>query len=114
MTIFAEARKVVMDGTINKCDYWGLAQAIFPDIVDEYPTLLSIITSPELVHPEKTTLRRMGPRIKLEHLRKLYYMGPVMPCTGCEYVCGHCKVCACECRGSFCPYVGSCLCECCC
>ena len=74
MMVFCEAKKVMTDGTINTCDYWGLANAMFPAVIDDFPTLLSIVTTRDLVNPDKTPLL-LGPRVKLECLRRLYYMG---------------------------------------
>jgi hypothetical protein len=72
-TPFEEARKVIMNGTVEKYVYRALVQCLFPCVVDKYPSLLSVVSSPELVNADKTPLR-MGARVRLEHLRSLYYI----------------------------------------
>ena len=125
MTDFEKACAIISHG--SPYGHRDIVEALFPSFkgmdayagitrhIDTFPTLTSIVTSPELVDP-KTTSLLLGPRVKLEHLQQLYKdnCSNNRDCGECTIHCSFCNTCECYCKGiTLCSYVGHCQCDCC-
>ena len=122
MTDFEKACAIISNDPLTPYGHRDIVEALFPSFkgmdaysgitrpIDTFPTLTSIVTSPELVDP-KTTSLLMGPRVKLEHLQQLYkhHYPKNLVCGKCAKHCSFCDTCACFCKGiSICIYTGHC------
>ena len=126
MTVFEKACAIMKHDPLTPYGHRDIVEALFPSFKgkdayaggnrhpDTFPTLTAIVTSPKLVDPETTSLL-LGPRVKLEHLQKLYisHCHENACAEWCTKWCGSCDTCQCKCTGSWCARVENCQCECC-
>lgn len=88
-TVFEVAQTIVIGDGVYEDDHHYIVEEMFPELASDFPTLLSVITTPHLINREKTPLL-MGPRIKLDRLRWLYYHTKhSQPPTDYEYELGY-------------------------
>lgn len=127
MTVFEKVCAIMKHDPLTPYGHRDIVEALFPSFKgmdscagytrhpDTFPTLTFVVTSPELVDPDATSLR-LGPRVKLEHLQQLYklHYPKNVDCGECTKYCSFCDCCACYCKGNgICSYVGHCQCDCC-